>query len=197
VRSEQSQSSKPLMPIAAGVALVLLMAGPAGSVFALDNSASETTPAVSDDISEPEGPAWDRVEEPSDDSNGQVLEIAPAVNAESADSEGWSPADDQAADANDQAADQTANDPSDEIGDVSQYDDGSDNVPSAVPLWPRPPVVLGFPRSRLGPLGYSKPYPGAVVARPNGLLAIPPTSPMLTMPRGSFPMVGGWWARAR
>jgi hypothetical protein len=163
---------------------------------------------------------WEEVPEADSDATsgeGQVLEIPQSVDpteAAAPDSEGNSPA--QAS--NDGQRDESADAP-DELGGLNDYQSqdvqvsGGYLIPVPVPV--PVPVSPGFAGPRLGvptqpvpgmggvgPI--SPPFPpggfrptAPIILRPGGFAGIPSTSPMLTPPRGSTAIPGGWWTRTR
>jgi hypothetical protein len=155
---------------------------------------------------------WEEVPESSDATSGegQVLEIPQSVDPnQAAAPEGSSPA--QAA--NNGQGDQSAQSP-DELGGLNDYQSQNAEVSGGylipVPVLVPVPVSPGFAGPRVGapapgmggvgpisppfPPGGFRPTP-PIVLRPGGFGGIPSTSPMLTPPRGSAAIPGGWWTR--
>lgn len=169
------------------IALVVgLMLGFGGNaLYAQDNAAGYS--------SAPPEPATADPSEAADSQNDQVLEIPQAAATDDqADTQTQSDAQAQddadiadsgasPGDANDYANQSVANNPPPEL---------SYSAPAVI----FPPVVAYL----AAPVGSYAPYvpPNIIVTRPGGLNSIPATSPMLTTPRGSHPVLGGWWQRA-
>src|SRR5216684_1809618 len=147
--------------------------------------------------------------------NGQVLEIPQSVDPNQvAAPESKSPA--QAS--NDGQGDESAQAP-DELGGLNDYQSQNAEVSGPylipVPVLVPVPVSPGFAGPRMGaptqpapgmggvgpisppfPPGGFRPTP-PIILRPGGFAGIPSTSPMLTPPRGSAAIPGGWWTRTR
>ena len=161
---------------------------------------------------------WEEVPETNSDATsgeGQVLEIPQSVDPnEAAAPESKSPA--QAS--NGGEGDESAQVP-DELGGLNDYQSQNAEVSGGylipVPVLVPVPVGPGFAGPRMGaptqlapgmggvgpisppfPPGGFRPTP-PIILRPGGFAGIPSTSPMLTPPRGSAAIPGGWWTRAR
>ena len=161
---------------------------------------------------------WEEVPETNSDATpeeGQVLEIPQSVDPKQAAApESKSPV--QAS--NDGQGDESAQAP-DELGGLNDYQSQNAEVSGGylipVPVLVPVPVSPGFagprmgaptqPAPGMGGVGpISPPFPPGgfgptppIVLRPGGFAGIPSTSPMLTPPRGSAAIPGGWWTRAR
>src|SRR5216683_1915533 len=159
---------------------------------------------------------WEEVPETNSDATpgeGQVLEIPQSVDPKQAAApESKSPA--QAS--NDGQSDESAQAP-DELGGLNDYQSQNAEVSGPylipVPVLVPVPVSPGFagrqmgaqPAPGMGGVGpISPPFPPGgfrptppIILRPGGFAGIPSTSPMLTPPRGSAAIPGGWWTRAR
>jgi hypothetical protein len=182
--------------------------------------ATEGFSGTADDSSVPPKSHTDWEEVPETDSDatsgeGQVLEIPQSVDPnEAAAPESNSPA--QAS--NGGQGDESAQAP-DELGGLNDYQSQNAEVSGGylipVPVLVPVPVSPGFAGPRMGvprqpapgmggvgpisppfPPGGFRPTP-PIVLRPGGFAGIPSTSPMLTPPRGSAAIPGGWWTRAR
>jgi len=160
---------------------------------------------------------WDEVPETNSDAasgDGQVLEIPQSVDPnQAAAPEGKNPAEVS----NDRQGDESAQAP-DELGGLNDYQSQNAEVSGGylipVPVLVPVPVSPGFAGPRMGAPTQSAPGMGGVgpisppfppggfrptppiVLRPGGFVGIPSTSPMLTPPRGSATIPGGWWTRA-
>jgi len=159
---------------------------------------------------------WEEVPETDSDvtsGEGQVLEIPQSVDPNQvAAPESNRPA--QAS--NDRQGDESAQAP-DELGGLNDYQSQNAEVSGGylipVPVLVPVPVSPGFAGRRMGaqpapgmggvgpisppfPPGGFRPTP-PIILRPGGFAGIPSTSPMLTPPRGSAAIPGGWWTRTR
>lgn len=182
--------------------------------------ATEGFSGTADDSSAPPKSHTDWEEVPETDSDatpeeGQVLEIPQSVDPnEAAAPESNSPA--QAS--NGGQGDESEQAP-DELGGLNDYQSqdaevsGGYLIPVPVPV--PVPVGPGFagpqmgvpirPAPGMGGVGpISPPFPPGgfrptppIILRPGGFAGIPSTSPMLTPPRGSAAIPGGWWTRSR
>lgn len=182
--------------------------------------ATEGFSGTADDSSAPPKSHTDWEEVPETDSDatsgeGQVLEIPQSVDPnEAAAPENNSPA--QASSGG--QGDESAQAP-DELGGLNDYQSQNAEVSGGylipVPVLVPVPVSPGFAGPRMGvptqpapgmggvgpisppfPPGGFRPTP-PIVLRPGGFAGIPSTSPMLTPPRRSVAIPGGWWTRAR
>ena len=195
---------------AAGLLIALSVTMRPAVLYAQEDESFTVTPSVADDETEPTwepvadvapvaGPAMDAPDGP----DGQVLEL-PQVVVMDHDNAAAAPAD-----STDPAADSAPS--ADQPGDLADYA-AQEAVGSAfsramtpmlVPGAALAPVTPMEPNSPLGPnatFGASWAAPGwsrYIVVRPMGFAPFPVTSPMLTTPRGSRVMMGGWWHRAR
>ena len=195
-----------------------------GDLTGPPTSATESSSGKADDSPVP--PAshtdWEQVPETNSDAtsgavgwDGQVLEIPQSVDPNQvAAPESKSPA--QAS--NDGQGDESAQAP-DELGGLNDYQSQNAEVSGPylipVPVLVPVPVSPGFAGPRMGaptqpapgmggvgpisppfPPGGFRPTP-PIILRPGGFAGIPSTSPMLTPPRGSAAIPGGWWTRAR
>jgi hypothetical protein len=152
------------------------------------------------DLSAPAAPDWDRVDGTEAVSNGsQVLEL-PQVDPTRTKGGG------NDTDAAQQGSEEGA-DAADEVGSVDDYENQSAMTSVGVYMVPIPAgvrrngiglaTVPAAPGIRLAPgIGAMAPM-GPITVRPGGLGPFPATSPMLTPPRGSRSIPGGWWTRAR
>jgi len=148
------------------------------------------------DISAPAAPDWDRVEAAEAGSNGsQVLEL-PQVDPGQAKAGSGSDAAQEGSEDGAEAADQ--------LGNVDDYENQSAMTSVGVYTAPIPAragigtaPVLASPGIRVAP-GIAAMAPiGPIIVAPGGLGPFPATSPLLTPPRGSGAIPGGWWTRTR
>jgi hypothetical protein len=181
--------------LASGLILIAgLVLMPAALHAQADNF--EAPPAPADDILEPADPGWNSVSNLTTDSDGPVLELPQAVAADDGASVSSAAADPMGDPDPTIAPDTTVAE--DQSGDLGGFEgrQANGNQFAAVPMF-RP--VQPFPRFnptynpswRFVP----QPPPTIIVIRPSGLSPLPATSPMLTTPRGSGPVWGGWWHR--
>jgi hypothetical protein len=174
--------------------LLVAAATPVAVHAQTDDSAS----ALTDDTSEPTTPDWDRIDDPAPDSSGQVLELPQVVTLDES-SVDATPSDAASVGetTDDSAVDMASRDDTAAIpsGDEADYlDDYANRLTAgrALALSPRPaPYYPAVGRWRF----ITIPPANVIIARPSGLGGIPATSPLLTTPRGSGPIFGGWWHR--
>jgi hypothetical protein len=164
-------------------ALIVLVAP---GIVAIPLHAQESGPAYTS--SPPEVEAADETAATTDSQSEQVLELpqAAATDTQSQAGNGDDPTDfadagDVPGDANDYANQGAVNNPGPEYA-------------NSAPVMISPPMVAY-------PINPNRNYslyipPNVIVARPGGVNSIPATSPMLTTPPGSHPLLGGWWQRA-
>ncbi len=174
-----------LLSLFCALIIAMALSFKANLLYAQDRESADATTAT--DPGSATGPA----DATTDSQGDQVLEVPQvAVTNEQSGIDAESP--DDAAD----VADST-----DSPGDASEYA----NQAAGVNAMSEPPnsssMVTAFPPIVVYPASPVRNYstyipPNIIVARPGGLNSIPATSPMLTIPRGSHPMMGGWWQRA-
>jgi hypothetical protein len=198
------------MFIAASLVAAAALLGPAMLARAQSDGSSVTASASTEagpeapsgspvDISEPAAPDWDRVEAAEAGSNGsQVLEL-PQVDPGQAKSDNGTDGGQESSQDGAEAADQ--------IGSVDDYENQSAMTSAGVYPVPIPagvgrtgigaaavPTATGM-RAVTGPRAMVP--AGPIIVRPGGLGPFPATSPMLTPPRGSGAIPGGWWTHTR
>ncbi|HLW72143.1 MAG TPA: hypothetical protein VKS22_16150 [Candidatus Binataceae bacterium] len=160
----------------------------------------DSTPALTEGISEAATPDWSRVDDSSPDSSGQVLELpqvidpgessADATPADAASADGATDDSVAAMDSNDAAAATLSG------NEAAYLDDYANRLAAARALALAPRSIPYYP-------GVSSwryitiPPSSVIIVRPGGLSAIPANSPLLMSPRGSGPVFGGWWHRVR
>jgi hypothetical protein len=181
--------------LAGGLMLIAGLALMPGALHAqADNF--EAPPAPADDILEPADPGWNSVSNLTTDSDGQVLELPQAVAVDEGASASSAAADPMENPDATMAPDATVAE--DQAGDLGGFEGrpANGNQFAAAPMFRRP---IAFPpfnaTSRPGWRFVPMPPPTIIVIRPSGLSPLPATSPLLTTPRGSGPVWGGWWHR--
>jgi hypothetical protein len=170
----------------AAALLLVTAAAPLAANAQADDSAS----ALTDDISEPATADWGRIDDASPDSSGQVLELPQVVDPDESSADA-TPADGTSVD---ETTDDSAAIPA---GDEADYlDDNADRLTAGRALALSPPITSYYPAA--GSWRYiTIPPASVIIVRPAGVGGIPATSPLLTTPRGSGPVFGGWWHRVR
>jgi hypothetical protein len=169
--------------VAAGLVFIATMTA-APPVLRAQTDGSEAGPAATADVSTPDSPEWDMLDDPASDSDSQVLELPKLVETEDG------TADFTTTEADDDSIEAPSGN---EAGNLSDYLNRSEQG-AEVALAPPPPII--YP-----PVGgwnfVTVPPSSVIIVRPGGLSPIPSTSPLLTTPRGSGPVFGGWWHRVR
>jgi hypothetical protein len=175
-----------LISVVYALILGIALSFKANPLYAQDRRSADATTAT--DV----GSATSPTDAAADTQGDQVLEVPQvAVTNDQSNADAESP--DDAADVADSA---------DSPADASEYANQAAGV-NAMPELPNSPsMVTAYPPIVVYPASPVRNYstyvpPGIIIARPGGLNSIPATSPMLTTPRGSHPMMGGWWQRAR
>jgi hypothetical protein len=183
---------------AAALLLAILVAPRSALLYAQEDESFTATPAAADDDADP---AWaaPTTDTPEDADDGSVLDLPQVVAV----------GHDEAA-----AASADPNDPS-SFDDQPSSDDQPDNladyaaqgaVPGEAPGSSEPMMVPGAGIALvsamtsyviIGRTWGAPAWPGNGLTRPWIPGPIFPTSPMLTTPRGSHVIMGGWWHRTR
>lgn len=120
-------------------------------------------------------------------SDGQVLELPQVTDP---DISGTTASADSSGDGDSAAVGDEA------LGNAADYAHQAD-VAGSMPSWPTASAPFGFAPA-LGRWSYTPIRPPAIIiVRPMSVGPLPSTSPMLTTPRGTHVVMGGWWQRAR
>jgi hypothetical protein len=126
-----------------------------------------------------------------DTSDGQVLEL-PQVT----DSAGSGDPEESTASADSSIDDDSAGVDGEAPGTAADYANRA-AVAASMPAWPAASARFSFAPT-LGRWSYAPIRPPAIiVVRPMSAGPLPSTSPMLSAPRGTHVVMGGWWQRAR
>lgn len=173
-----------LLALAAGGLLIFVTIGRPVPVLAappaeISASSSAVLPA------DPAGPIPDNISEDTEDPGGQVLELPQAV-----DTAGLAVDPDAVDDA---SLDDSFVPPGKQVGTVADYENQADADPALASggtppeiSGVEPPIIVTVPVYRAVPI---------LIPVPQRVPGIPATSPMLTPPRSSHVIIGGWLRR--